>query len=75
MENNEYFFSDYKTRDELDVEEYNLQLPELDANAFAKIYMTNCYGVEPLFEGMSRKVINAINERVKVIIETEYEVQ
>lgn len=46
-------FHDYQTSKELDIESYNLQPAELDANAFAKEIMEEAFGVSPLFDGLS----------------------
>ena len=37
------------------VEEYNLQDPEVDANAFGKICMVELTGCNPLFNGLSKR--------------------
>lgn len=55
---------------EIDVESYNMQLAEIDANAFATIVMADCFGIRPLYQGMSDKVIQAIGKRVDEIINT-----
>lgn len=59
---NEYM-SDYKDRSVLDVEEYNLQIAEIDANAYAAIVMEFMVGLKPLFNGMSAEVVAKIQAR------------
>ena len=58
--NKNFFFADYKELGELDIESYNLQIAEIDANAFAYIVMVDLFGVKPLFSGMSPKIISEI---------------
>lgn len=50
------------------IEEYNLQLAEIDANAFAGIVMIDMFGLTPLYQGMSQKVKNRINQRIQHIV-------
>lgn len=49
----EKYMTGYKTRADLDVEAYNLQPAEIDANAFAEIISVNPIGVRPLFIGLA----------------------
>lgn len=64
-------FLDYKSSDQCkSVDEYNLQKVELDANAYAYIFMTHFYGVEPL--NFSDVVIKAIYERCEYISNGNY---
>lgn len=64
-----FYFSIYKSSNKCSsVEEYNLQIAEVDANAFASIVMTDFFSMKPQFNGLSNKVINAIDNRVKIII-------
>ena len=59
-------FSQYATIDDgLSTEEYNLQPAEIDANAFAAVYMHKKFGVSPLFRGYSEKVKNEIYLQMK----------
>ena len=62
--NKELYLKNYKTRAELDVEAYNLQLAEVDANAFASIIMINWFGLQPLYQGMSDTVVAEIKQRI-----------
>lgn len=64
----ETFFNGYKTVDMCDtLEEYNLQLAEVDANAFAGVVMVDLFGVKPLFNGLSDAVRAKIYERMRDI--------
>lgn len=64
-----FYLSGYKSSNKCSsVEEYNLQIAEVDANAFASIVMTDFFSMKPQFNGLSNKVINAIDNRVKIII-------
>ena len=54
------------------VEEYNMQFPELDANAFGEICMVEITGCKPLYNGFSKEVKDAINERVEFLFEHEF---
>lgn len=69
-QNNEQFYlSSYKTSDSCSsVEEYNLQIAEVDANAFASIVMVEYFHMQPQWNGLSDKVVNAINDRINIII-------
>ena len=69
-QNNEQFYlSNYKTSDNCSsVEEYNLQIAEVDANAFASIVMVEYFHMQPQWNDLSDKVINAINDRINIII-------
>ena len=70
-QNNEQFYlSNYKTSDNCSsVEEYNLQIAEVDANAFASIVMVEYFHMQPQWNGLSDKVVNAINARINIIIQ------
>ena len=50
------------------VEEYNLQVAEVDANAFASIIMVEYFSMKPQWNGLSDKVISAIDNRINIII-------
>lgn len=58
----EKYFSDYKEPGFVSVEEYNLQIAEIDANAFAGVIMVNNFHVKPLFNGLSVSVKEKIYE-------------
>lgn len=60
----DYYFRNYKSVKELDIETYNLQLAEIDANAFASIIMIDWFGLQPLYQGMSDKVISKIKTHI-----------
>lgn len=61
------YFKNYKTREELSVEDYNNQDAELDANAFGALIMESTFGVQPRFIGLSETTKNkifALSERL-----------
>lgn len=58
--NEDLYFNNYKTISEVDNETYNLQLAEIDANAFASVVMIDWFGLQPLYKNMSDKVVKAI---------------
>lgn len=65
----EFYLSGYKPSNKCSsVEEYNLQIAEVDANAFASIVMTDFFSIKPQWNGLSNKVINEINKRINIII-------
>ena len=65
----QFYLSNYKTSDNCSsVEEYNLQIAEVDANAFASIIMVEYFKLQPQWNGLSDKVICAINDRINIII-------
>ena len=65
----EKYLSNYQTIDAIgDTEKYNLQLAEIDANAFAKIVVSDCFHVKPLFNGLSAAVKIPIDTRIHAII-------
>lgn len=60
-----FYFSTYKPVNLLDsIEEYNLQIAELDANAFAGLVMIKFFHLKPLFEGLPDSVKTKIYERM-----------
>ena len=60
------YFSTYKPVDLCNsVEEYNLQIAEIDANAFAGLIMINFFHLQPLFESMPGTVKAKIYERME----------
>lgn len=64
-----FYLSRYKPSNKCSsVEEYNLQIAEVDANAFASIVMTDFFSIKPQWNGLSNKVINEINKRINIII-------
>ena len=68
-----FYLSNYKTSDKCSsIEEYNLQIAEIDANAFASIIMIEYFHMQPQWNGLSDKVINAINDRINLLLSTEF---
>jgi Zn-dependent peptidase ImmA (M78 family) len=56
----EKYLGDYRIRAKCDVKTYNLQLAELDANAFAACAMMETFGARPLFTGMEEEIVAEI---------------
>ena len=64
----DFYLKNYKTSDVLPIEEYNMQIAEIDANAFAGIVLTDFFKLQPLYKGMSEAVISEIeNQQLKII--------
>jgi Zn-dependent peptidase ImmA (M78 family) len=71
----EYYFANYKTSDKCEsVEEYNLQIAEIDAHAFAGMYLIVEYNAKPLFKGLSDKVKNKIYKRIEKLKNFYYDI-
>ena len=69
----QFYLSNYKTSDNCSsIEEYNLQIAEVDANAFASIVMVEYFRMQPQWNGLSNKVIDSINNRINVLLSTEF---
>lgn len=49
------------------LEEYNLQIAELDANAFAGLIMIDFFHIKPLFEGLPEAVKSEIFNRMELL--------
>ena len=68
-----FYLSGYKPSNKCSsVEEYNLQIAEVDANAFASIVMSDFFSIKPQWNGLSNKVIDAIEKRIKFLLATEF---
>lgn len=65
--NHDLYFSDYQTVDMIGIEEYNLQISEIDANAFASIIMIDFFHLQPQYKGMSSNTVTAIKNRIREI--------
>jgi hypothetical protein len=63
-------FADYQNSSALSQESYNLQPAEVDANAFAELYVGQ-YGKRSLWNGLSEEVKTAIHNRAEFIVENE----
>lgn len=69
----EFYLSGYKPSNKCSsVEEYNLQIAEVDANAFAAIVMADFFSLKPQWYGLSNKVIDTIEKRIKLLLATEF---
>ena len=68
----ELYMSNYKTIEQCEsADQYNIQLAEVDANAFAGIIMIDFFQLRPLFDGLSDFVIDKIHQRMDYIAATE----
>lgn len=68
-----FYLSKYKPSNKCSsVEEYNLQIAEVDANAFAAIIMTDFFSMKPQWNGLSGKVVDTIEKRIKFLLATEF---
>jgi Zn-dependent peptidase ImmA (M78 family) len=71
-----FYLSGYKPSNKCSsVEEYNLQIAEVDANAFASIVMSDFFSIKPQWNGLSNKVIDAIEKRIKLLLTTEFSLE
>lgn len=61
----EFYFGNYQPSNQTDSEEYNFQIAEIDANAFAANIMREAFGVEPQFNGLTKAAKKKIWERMK----------
>ena len=57
----------YQTREKLSLDDYNNQLAEIDAHAFASLIMQSNYHVKPLFVGLNGDTRLRIDARVDEI--------
>lgn len=62
------YMSQYKSSNQLSIEEYNLQIAEIDANAYAALLMITKFGVSPKWNGLSPKVIMKIENRMSELL-------
>lgn len=69
--NKELFFSNYKPVNVLSVEAYNLQIAEIDANAFAGIVMIDIFHLKPMFKDIPESVKSKIYDRMKYIADNK----
>ncbi len=62
------YLNSYKTVDSCSsIEEYNFQIAEIDANAFAGLIMIDFFHLQPLFEDVPISVKNKIYERMEYL--------
>lgn len=59
--------NDYALLEQSQTNEYNLQEAEVDANAYAALFCEKHFGMKPLFQGYSREVRRAIENRKKIL--------
>ncbi len=68
--NKEFYFKNYKKNTELSLNDYNLQLSEIDAIAFSLIIMDEFFQVQPDLSGLSIQVTTKIKKRIEYICST-----
>ncbi len=64
---NDRSLHDYRTSDQLDIDEYNAQPLEVDANAFAAVVMAEFFGTSPQFLNMPESIRQLIYVRKRQI--------
>jgi Zn-dependent peptidase ImmA (M78 family) len=73
LKDEKLYFLNYKTSETCeDSEAYNLQIAEIDANAFAGLIMTDFFGLEPQYNGMSAIVKRKIHKRMEFLLNHEF---
>lgn len=66
--NKQLYFSTYKPIELMpSVEEYNIQIAEIDANAFAALIMIDFFHLQPLFNSVPDSVKSKIFERMEYL--------
>lgn len=64
-----YFFDDYKSMAEMEnIEAYNMQIAEIDANAYAGIVMVDFFHLKPQYKGLGHRVVKEIEKRIEQIV-------
>lgn len=66
--NHDLYFSNYQTIEIIGTEKYNLQIAEVDANAFASVIMIDFFHLQPQYKGLSDSIISAIKKRIDEIV-------
>lgn len=65
----ETYLSKYKPRNCCkSLNDYAIQIAEVDSNAFAGVIMVDCFGIKPLFNGYSQTVKDAIYNRMEHLV-------
>lgn len=68
-----YFFDNYVSSDLCNsVEDYNLQIAEIDANAFAGLVMISFFGLKPLFKGVPDSIKTNIYKHMEHLKTIEF---
>ena len=71
--NENIYFSNYTSiKNGMSLENYNLQIAEIDAHAFAALLMMENFGIKPLFNGLPNNVLREINYRINYLQKTEF---
>lgn len=74
IRNGLFDFKNYKTRAELSNKDYNLQLEEIDANAFAYIILLDEFDLKiDYYKLLDKDVADLIYKRADEILKNEYE--
>ena len=60
-----FYTTHYSTS--VSIEDYNKQIAEVDANAYAGLVMMDLFNVTPLFKGLSKDVVKMICDRMREI--------
>lgn len=60
-----FYVTHYTTS--IPTEDYNKQIAEIDANAYAGLVMINLFGVKPLFNGLPNDIVKMIYNRMEEI--------
>lgn len=66
--NEEFYYGNYQDSSVLNIEEYNLQIAEIDANAFATMIMIDLLHLQPKFDNFSDEIVEKIWDRIKEIV-------
>lgn len=66
---NGHFNNNYKQRNSTALMSYNEQWEEIDAHAYASLYLKTFYGISPLFNGLNNRIKSRIENREKEILE------
>lgn len=61
------WFKDYKQSNQLSITNYNKQIVEIDANAYAMLIMEDIFNISPIFNGFPRHIIELIENRADEI--------
>lgn len=62
----DFYFKDYN-EDSTDVRKYNLQIAEIDANAYGGMIMIDNFNLKPLYQGLDKDIVDKIYKRIEEI--------
>lgn len=66
------YFGEYKTLEEISLREFSTQPSEVDANAFAAVMVSAFFGVEPVFDELPGAARSGIDRRCEEIRRDEF---